>query len=163
MASAAVAPAPAATAPSTTPAPTATAPAAAAGTTPPARASATGPVQLTAVQPTWVKISERDGATLFMGVLDKGKTYDVPTTATDPVIRTGKPEGLAVTVGGQPVAPLGRPAHTISNVSLKANALTHGGAAAPAAGTAPAGPSAGTTNSAAVPPAFRPDTPSTNP
>lgn len=153
------APTPAATAPSTTPAATQPTPAPAAT---PAPAPAKGPVQLTAVQPTWVKISERNGATLFMGVLDKGQTYDVPSTAADPVIRTGKPEGLAVTVGGQPVPPLGRPAHTISNVSLKADALTHGGA--PASGAAPAGPApAGTTNSATVPPAFRPDTPSTNP
>ncbi|HLZ77738.1 MAG TPA: helix-turn-helix domain-containing protein [Sphingomonas sp.] len=121
----------------------------------PAPAPAGGPVRLTAVQPTWVKISERNGPTLFMGVLDQGKTYDVPATATDPVIRTGKPEGLQVTVGGQAVAPLGAPAHVISNVSLKAAALTQGGAMA----TTPAG--AG--NSAAVPPAFRPDTPSTNP
>ncbi|WP_019830989.1 helix-turn-helix domain-containing protein [Sphingomonas sp. PR090111-T3T-6A] len=94
-----------------------------------------GPVQLVAVQPTWVKISERNGPTLFMGVLDKGKTYDVPATAVDPVIRTGRPEGLTVTVGGKPVAPLGKPAHTISNVSLKAAALVAGVAAsAPAAG-----------------------------
>ncbi len=128
----------------------------------PIPAPASGPVQLTAVDATWVKISERDGPTLFMGVLDKGKTYDVPSTATDPVIRTGKPEGLQVTVGGQPVPPLGPPAHVISNVSLKAGALTHGGTATPAA-AATAGPAPETSNSADVPPAFRPDAPSTNP
>ncbi len=117
--------------------------------------AASGPVRLTAVQPTWVKISERDGPTLFMGVLDKGKTYDVPATAADPVIRTGKPEGLEVTVGGKAVAPLGPPAHTISNVSLKADALAHGGAAGPA--TLGAAPATGSANSATVPPAFRGD------
>jgi cytoskeletal protein RodZ len=97
----------------------------------------TGAVRLTALQPVWFKVSERSGPTLFMGTLDQGKSYDVPATANDPVIRTGRPEALQVTVGGQQVAPLGQPAHTISNVSLKAAALT-----------APAG-----TATAAVPPA----------
>ncbi len=162
------APAPTAAIPAPTPTPTPvpaatpTAPAARPAAQPaaqpvatPAPAPAGGPVRLTAVQPTWVKISERNGPTLFMGVLDKGKTYDVPATAADPVIRTGKPEGLKVTVGGQEVAPLGRPAHTISNVSLKAGALAHGGAAAPEAPRA--APAAGTADSASVPPAFRSD------
>lgn len=152
--------APAAQAAASTPTPTPAPVAAQAPTS--AAAPASGPVQLTAVQPTWVKISERDGPTLFIGVLDKGKTYDVPSTASDPVIRTGKPEGLQVTVGGQPVAPLGAPAHVISNVSLKAGALSRGGAAA-SGGSATSGPAAETSNSAAVPPAFRPDAPSTNP
>jgi cytoskeletal protein RodZ len=123
------APAPNPVTPAATPAPAAAAPAAG------------GPVQLVALQPTWVKISERDGPTLFIGVLDKGKTYDVPATAADPVIRTGRPEGLTVTVGGKPVKPLGPPAHTVSNISLKAAALEAGTAAAvPAAqpGAAPA-------------------------
>ncbi len=150
---------PTATAPvatATPSAPVATPPKTEAPAPAPAPAPAGGPVRLTAVQPTWVKISERNGPTLFMGVLDQGKTYDVPATATDPVIRTGKPEGLEVTVGGQPVPPLGAPAHVISNVSLKAAALTHGGAA-----TTRHTPE--TSNDAAVPPAFRPEAPSTNP
>jgi cytoskeletal protein RodZ len=121
----------------------------------PPAAPAGGPVQLVAVQPTWVKISERNGPTLFMGVLDKGQTYDVPATAVDPVIRTGRPEGLTVTVGGKPVAPLGKPAHTISNVSLKAAALVAGGAAsAPAAGQ-PAASAPQAPGAPAMPSAFR--------
>lgn len=84
-----------------------------------------GPVVLTAVAPVWFEVTDRaSNSRLFTGVLDKGKTFEVPITAGDPVIRTGKPEGLAVTVGGKPVAPLGEPAHTIANVSLKAAALT---------------------------------------
>lgn len=121
-----------------TAAPSATAPTQAAPAAAPAPTG--GPVQLVATAPTWVKISERSGPVLFQGVLDQGKTYDVPPTAQDPVIRTGKPEGLQVTVGGQAVAPLGEPAHTISNVSLKADALLARGAAAPAAAPAGAAP-----------------------
>jgi len=90
----------------------------------PAPVATGGAVVLTAVQPVWFKVSERTGgATLFIGTLDQGKSFTVPATAADPVIRTGKPEALGVTVGGQPVAPLGKPAHVISNLSLKPDFL----------------------------------------
>lgn len=127
-----------------------------------------GAVQLTALQPVWFEVTDRgSGTRLFTGVLDQGKTYDVPATAADPVIRTGRPEAIGVTVGGRPVAALGEPAHTISNVSLKADAL----AAHPApAGTTPAATASapvpyiapppdnsGAENTADVPPAFRAD------
>jgi len=109
----------------------------------PAAVPVGGAVRLTAIKPVWFDVSERHGATLFTGTLDQGKTYDVPPTAVDPVIRTGKPEGLSVTVGGQPVAPLGEPAEHISDVSLKADALRARGAGVavappPAATSAPA-------------------------
>ncbi len=93
-------------------------------------AAAGGAVVLTATAPTWVKITERNGPVLFEGTIDRGKAYPVPPTAVDPVIRTGKPEGLAVTVGGKAVAPLGEPAHTVSNVSLKGVPLAARGTAA---------------------------------
>ncbi len=97
-----------------------------------------GAVRLTALKPVWFNVSERSGATLFTGTLDQGKSWDVPATAVDPVIRTGKPEGLAVTVGGQPVAPLGAPAEHLSDVSLKPDSLRN--RAATAAATPPAAP-----------------------
>ena len=139
-------------------------------------APASGPVLLTATQDTWFEVSDKaSGTRLYTGVLKQGQSWPVPPTAGDPVIKTGRPEGLTVTVGGQPVAPLGEPAHTISNVSLKAASLTArpapastaavppaastssrapGATAAPspAAATAPGAPS---NDAAAVPPAFR--------
>ena len=105
----------------------------------PAAPAANAPVVLTATQPVWMEISERGGATLFLGVIEQGKSYAVPATAADPVIRTGRPEGLAVTVGGRPVAPLGLPAKTIADVSLKPAALIANGFA-PAATPASAVP-----------------------
>lgn len=141
------------------------APAASAARTP-AAPSNSGPVQLVAIDPVWFEVTDKaSGTRLFTGVLDKGKTWDVPPSAGDPVIRTGKPEGLQVTIGGQPVAPLGQPAHTISNVSLKAASLVARGATAgppaappPATGTV----SAPTANGASVPPAFRDPAPAAN-
>ncbi len=117
---------------------TAGAPATGAAPAPPP-APVGGAVRLTAVKPVWFKVSERGGATLFTGTLDQGKSWDVPPSAIDPVIRTGKPEGLAVTVGGQPVAPLGAPAEHVADVSLKPDALrAHIAATAPAPAPAPA-------------------------
>jgi cytoskeleton protein RodZ len=100
-----------------------------------------GVVRLTAIKPVWFNVSERHGATLFTGTLDEGKSWDVPPTAIDPVIRTGKPEGLSVTVGAQPVAPLGAPAQHIADVSLKADALRARAAGDTAAAPAEAAPS----------------------
>lgn len=95
----------------------------------------TGQVVLTATAPVWVKIT--DGTNnLVMRELAANERFDVPLTAADPRIQTGKAEALTVTVDGKPVAPLGPPAKTIKNVSLKATSLT----AAPAPATEPVAP-----------------------
>ncbi|WP_419827519.1 helix-turn-helix domain-containing protein [Sphingomonas sp.] len=116
------------------PAPAPVAPAAKGGVASPITGG--GAVVLTARDPVWVSITERGGAKIFLGVIDKGRSYTVPAGTTDPVIRLGKAEALAITVGGRPVAPLGPPATTLSNVSLKPQALlARQGAAAAAAGS----------------------------
>lgn len=94
----------------------ATAPQAPAQTAP---ATATqGPVVLAAVQPVWLQVSEKGGASLFSGTLQPGQTYTVPTTATAPVLKTGKPEGLKISVGTAVAPQVGPPATTVANVSL---------------------------------------------
>jgi cytoskeleton protein RodZ len=121
--------------------------AAAPGTKPatPAAAPSSGPVRITAAQDTWFEVNDKaSGTRLYTGVLKQGQSWDVPPTAGDPVIKTGRPEGLQVTVSGQPVAPLGAPAHTISNISLKAASL--------AARPMPAQAGAAPASAAAVPP-----------
>jgi cytoskeletal protein RodZ len=119
------APAPAATKPTSQPAPA------------PAPATAQGPVVLTASEPVWLQVSEKGGATLFSGMLQPGQTFAVPTTATAPVLKTGKPEALKATVGSTAAGPLGPPATTIANVSLLGADLLKVPAAQPAA-SAPA-------------------------
>jgi cytoskeleton protein RodZ len=99
-------------------APEAAAPAA---TTAPAPSPAAGQtVVLTATQPVWFQVSEKGGASLFSGMLQPGQTYAVPPTATAPVLKTGKPEALRISVGNQVAPPVGPPAKTVSNVSLLA-------------------------------------------
>lgn len=86
-------------------------------------AAAGGTVLLTATEPAWIKVYERAGTVLFQGELAQGKSYEVPPTAIDPLVRLGRAEAVTVTVGGRPVAPLGPPARTVKDVSLKVDAL----------------------------------------
>jgi cytoskeletal protein RodZ len=117
--------------PTATPKPTASAPV--------APVAAQGSVVLTAIAPVWLQVSEKGGATLFSGMLQQGQAYTVPATATAPVLKTGKPEALRVTVGSSVAAPVGPAATTVSNVSLlPADLLKAQAASAPVAAPAPA-------------------------
>jgi len=117
------------------PAASATPPPAAA---PPATPAAQGPVVLTASDAVWLQVSEKGGATLFSGLLQPGQSYTVPATATAPVLKTGKPEALRVTVGTAVAPPVGPAATRISDVSLLPADLLRAGAAAAPAPAAPA-------------------------
>ena len=85
---------------------------------PQAATVAQGPVVLSATQPVWLSVYEPGGAKLFEGVLNPGQDFQVPSTATAPLLRTGKPEALRITAGGQVAPAIGPPATTISDVSL---------------------------------------------
>ena len=96
-----------------------------------APAPAQGPVVLTAIAPVWLQVSERGGATLFSGMLQQGQTYTIPATATAPVLKTGKPEALRISVGNTVAGPVGPAATTVSNVSLLGPDLLKAPSAAP--------------------------------
>jgi cytoskeletal protein RodZ len=89
-----------------------------------------GPVVLTALAPVWLQVSQKGGPTLFSGTLQPGQTYTVPANATAPLLKTGKPEGLKVSVGNQVAPPVGPPATTVSKVSLLPADLMKASAAA---------------------------------
>lgn len=76
------------------------------------------PVVLTATAPIWLQVRDKSGATLFSGTLQPGQTYPVPQTAAAPVLKTGKPEALRISVGNQVAPAVGPPAKTVNNVSL---------------------------------------------
>ena len=99
----------------------------------PPPAVAQGPVTLSALEPVWLSISERGGGKLYEGVLNPGQDFVVPSTATAPLLRTGKPEALRITVGTQTAPAVGPPATTVRDVSLLPADLMRGpGQAAPA-------------------------------
>ncbi len=93
----------------------------------------TGPIAIVAGEDVWLKISERAGPKLYMGVLKAGERFDVPATAVDPVLRTGRPQSLKVLIGETALPPVGQPDRLIKDYSLKRDALT----AIASAGNAP--------------------------
>jgi cytoskeletal protein RodZ len=146
------------------------APAANEAVPPPPAPAAAQPVVLTATDAVWIEI--KDGSvTLKQGQLAPGERYDVPANAVAPVLTTGKPEALTVTVGSQQAPAVGEPGRTVSNVSLKpADLLRPAAAASPAAAGAaapappPAQPAARRRATQAPPraPAPAPETPQTD-
>ena len=52
-----------------------------------------------------------------------GERFEVPATAADPMIWTGRPQAFRVTVGQTAIPPLGTPDQTIRDVSLKPESL----------------------------------------
>jgi len=83
----------------------------------------TGPVLLMAIDDVWVRIYDKTGKVLFQGIIKKGGSYAVPPEANGPMIRTGRADQIAVTIGGVSVPPLGPANQTLSNVPVNAAAL----------------------------------------
>jgi len=97
----------------------------------------------------WVKVYEASGKVLFEKAMAQGQTYTVPADAQAPLIWTGRPDALAITVAGKPVAKLSETQRTIKGVPISAAALL---ARAPApAGQAPV--SGAASGAAKAPPA----------
>ncbi len=93
------------------------------------QAAAQGPVVLTATAPAWVRVSDQ-GKTLFEGMLEPGKTFQVPPTATAPTLRAGAPEALRITVGQSVAPPVGPAGQVADHVSLAPADLMRGPQAA---------------------------------
>lgn len=92
-----------------------------------------GPVVLTAQDDVWFRIYDKSDKVLFEGVKKKGEAYQVPADADTPMIRTGRADQIAVTVGGQAVPALGPAEATVKDVVLTGPALV----ARPAPAAAP--------------------------
>ncbi len=97
----------------------------AAAETPPATQPAAAPaanahqaVVLTATDAVWLQVYEKGGAILYANTLQPGQTFTVPSGAVAPVLKTGKPEALRVTVGNIVAPAVGPPATTVTDVSL---------------------------------------------
>ncbi|TCM19798.1 cytoskeletal protein RodZ [Novosphingobium sp. PhB165] len=114
----------------------------------PTAAPTTGPVVLTATEEgVWLRVTDGTGTRLVETTLKKGETWTVPEGVQAPKLRLGRPDALAITVGGRTLPPLASKPMTMSNVSLVPADLiarTNPQAAATAPG-APARASAGAT------------------
>jgi len=119
------------------------APAAAATSRPVGAAAANGLVVFTALEEgVWVKFYDGAGAQLMQKQMAKGERYTVPADASGPQVWTGRPDALAITVGGKPVPKLADAERIMRDVPVTAAALRARGASGPPAtptGTAPTG------------------------
>ena len=108
---------------------TPTAPAASTPVTPQSAAPAPvagQPVTLTATGAVWLRISDGvGGASLFQGELTAGQAFAVPATAQRPLLRTGRPQLLRVTISGRDAGPLEPTERTVTDVSLRAEDLAN--------------------------------------
>lgn len=93
-------------------------------------------VVFTANDDVWLRIYDEAGERLKDGLMKKGESFTLPANARNPMILTGRPQALTVTVGGKGVAPLGPPDRTIADVPVSAEALLARAAPAPAAAPA---------------------------
>lgn len=96
-----------------------------------------GQVTLAATGTTWVRIFD-DTGTLVNKEMKEGDRYDVPMTAKNPQIRTGRPDLLTVTVNGSNVPSLGTGERPVT-VAISAEALRNRGSATPTPTPSPAG------------------------
>lgn len=101
-------------------------------------AAATGPVVFTATEDAWVRFYTADG-TLAEMLMARGDTYTVPADARQPMVRTGRPDALQITVGGRRVPRLAEEQRVVSDVPVSAEALIARGrsAAAPSPAASP--------------------------
>ncbi|MCB2051398.1 MAG: DUF4115 domain-containing protein [Novosphingobium sp.] len=131
--------------------PQAEAPAAPATASAPApSAAATGPVVFTAQDGgIWVKFYDADGRQLMQKQMAKGESYTVPAEAKGPQVWTGRPDALAITVGGRPVPPLSNQEKVVKDIPVSAEALLARPAAPSAGEASPSAPAAPTSPTAA--------------
>jgi cytoskeletal protein RodZ len=122
-------------------------------------APAGGAVVFTATEPNiWVKFYDASGTQLMQKQMAQGESYTVPAGAIGPQLWTGRPDALAITVGGRPVAPIGTRPGKVKDVPIDAASLLGRHLPAPAPSAIPATPapvgipSGAMTDAPAVPP-----------
>ncbi len=82
-----------------------------------------GEVVIAATDNVWVKVYDAENKRLYENEMEPGDKFTVPVDANNPMIVTGRPNVLQVTIGGKPVPPLGAPDQTIADVGVSAKAL----------------------------------------
>lgn len=99
-----------------------------------------GAVVFTALDgPVWVKFYDSSGKQLMQAEMARGDTYTVPADANGPLLWTGRPEALAITVGGRSIPKLAEVQTTMKDIPVTAEALLARNQPSPAPTAAPAG------------------------
>jgi hypothetical protein len=86
--------------------------------------NARGQVVLTAQgDGVWVRVYEENGDRLFEDLMDDGDRFELPRTAKDPRINTGRPDLLAITIDGKSVPKLSEQPEVLGDAPVSAAAL----------------------------------------
>jgi cytoskeleton protein RodZ len=89
-----------------------------------AAAAPTGQVVFTALEDAiWVKFYDANGRQLMQKQMAKGERYAVPADANGPQVWTGRPDALAITIGGKAVPKLSDEDVVIKDMPVTAAAL----------------------------------------
>ena len=111
------------------------------GSARPAAAVPSGPVVFTSlVDGAWVKFYDGSGKRLFEGQMARGQSFTVPADAQQPQLWTGRPDALAITIGGRAVPKLAETETIMRDVPVTAAALLERSARATSTVTPAAGP-----------------------
>jgi len=71
----------------------------------------------------WVRFYDGNGERLMEKQMARGERYLVPGDADNPQIRTGQPEALAISIGGESIGNLSNRSEIVSDISVTAEAL----------------------------------------
>ncbi|MBH5323508.1 helix-turn-helix domain-containing protein [Aurantiacibacter sediminis] len=85
--------------------------------------SAGDPVVFTAEGEVWVRFYDAQSRVLSEQTLSEGDSYTIPADADGPRIITGRPDLLAITIGGRSVPKLSTEIETLEDVEVSAAAL----------------------------------------
>ena len=89
-----------------------------------APAATGGEVVFTALEEgVWVKFYDADGRQLMQKQMALNERYTVPADASGPQLWTGRPDALAITIGGRPVSRLAEQERVMRDVPVTAEAL----------------------------------------
>lgn len=93
-------------------------------------ATPAGPVVFTALEEgIWVKFYDANGMQLMQKLMAQGESYTVPSDAEGPQLWTGRPDALAITVGGRQLPRLAEDDVVMRDVPVTAEALLDRGRA----------------------------------
>ncbi len=85
---------------------------------------ASGQVVFTALEDgVWVRFYEDGGERLFEAQMATGDRFELPVSASDPRINTGRPDAFSITIGGRSVAKLSDEPVTMGDTPVSADAL----------------------------------------
>ncbi len=104
-----------------------------------------GPVVFTALEEgIWVKFYDVNGSQLMQKQMAMNERYTVPADAEGPQLWTGRPDALAITIGGRSVPKLADGLATMKDIPVTAEALLARGAAPASISNQVAAPATGT-------------------